>query len=180
MRLLKEESVAVVVDIQERLLPHIHEGEVLLSNCIKLITGLKILSIPVLITQQYTKGLGPTVPEIIKMFPEFRHIEKITFSCCEEPEFGKELERLAGKNIILFGIESHVCVLQTCLDLLASGKKPVVVEDCTSSRKENDRIIAIERMRQEGAIITTMESLLFEFTRMAGNDIFKRISGIVK
>jgi nicotinamidase-related amidase len=180
MRLLKDESVAVVVDMQEKLLPHIHDGEVILSNCLKLIAGLKILSIPVMITQQYTKGLGPTVPDIIKMFPEFRYIEKISFSCCEEPEFGNELERLAGKNIILFGIESHVCVLQTCLDLLASGKQPVVVEDCISSRKVNDRTIAIERMRQEGAIITTMESLLFEFTRKAGNDIFRSISGIVK
>jgi nicotinamidase-related amidase len=180
MRLLKDDSAAVVIDVQERLLPHIHEGDIILSNCLKLIAGLKILSVPVLITQQYTKGLGPTVPEIIKMFPEFRHIEKSTFSCSGVPEFVNEMERLAKRNIILCGIESHVCVLQTCLDLLASGKKPVVVEDCVSSRKVNDRIIAIERMRQEGATITTMESLLFELTRMAGNDIFKSISGIVK
>jgi nicotinamidase-related amidase len=92
----------------------------------------------------------------------------------------KKIEQLAKKNIILFGIESHVCVLQTCLDLLASGKRPVVVEDCVSSRKANDKLIAIGRMKQEGAIITTMESLLFELTRKAGDVTFKSISGIVK
>jgi nicotinamidase-related amidase len=180
MRILREAAVAVVIDIQEKLLLHIHDGEFILNNCLKLIEGLKILSVPVIITQQYTKGLGPTAPSIIKMFPEFRYIEKISFSCCDEPAFAKEIEQSAKENIILCGIESHVCVLQTCIDLLASGKRPVVVEDCVSSRKANDKIAAIERMRQEGAIITTMESLLFELTRIAGNDTFKRISGIVK
>jgi nicotinamidase-related amidase len=180
MRILKEDSAAVVVDIQERLLPHIHSGDIILANCLKLIAGLKILSIPVVITQQYTRGLGPTVPSVINLFPEFRHVEKVTFSCCGEPAFDKEIERLSKKNIILCGIETHVCVLQTCLDLLATGKIPVVVEDCVSSRKANDKSVAIERMRQEGAVITTFESLLFELTRQAGNDIFKSISSIVK
>ncbi len=180
MRILREESAAVVVDIQERLLPHIHEGEIILKNCLKLIEGLKILSVPVIITQQYTKGLGPTVPSVMQMFPEFRYIEKISFSCCEEPAFQKEIILLEKTEIILCGIEAHVCVLQTCLDLLAGGRRPVVVEDCVSSRKPNDKHIAIERMRQEGARITTMESLLFELTRVAGNETFKSISGIVK
>jgi nicotinamidase-related amidase len=180
MRILKEEAAAVVIDIQESLLTHIHEGDVILRNCLKLIEGLKLLSVPVLITQQYTKGLGPTVPSIINLFHEFRYIEKITFSCCGEPAFEKEIERLSKNIIILCGIEAHVCVLQTCIDLLSSGRKPIVVEDCVSSRKANDKIAAINRMRQEGAIITTMESLLFELTRIAGNDIFKSISGIVK
>jgi len=180
MRILKEDSAAVIVDIQERLLPHIHAGDIILSNCLKLIEGLKILSIPALITQQYTKGLGPTVPSIINLFPEFRYVEKVSFSCCGEPAFEKEIEQLNKNNIILCGIETHVCVLQTCLDLLASGNRLVIVEDCISSRKANDKIVAIERMRQEGAIITTYESLLFELTRSAGNDIFKSISAIVK
>jgi len=180
MRILREDTAAVVVDIQERLLPHIHEGDILLRNCLKLIEGLKILSVPLIITQQYSRGLGPTVPSIIQMFPDFRYIEKISFSCCEEPAFEMEIDQLCKTDIIICGIESHVCVLQTCLDLLSSGRRPVVVEDCVSSRKPNDKQIAIERMRQEGARITTMESLLFELTRLAGNDIFKRISGIVK
>jgi nicotinamidase-related amidase len=180
MRIFREEAAAVVIDIQERLLPHISGGEVILRNCLKLIEGLKILSVPIIITQQYTRGLGATEPSIVQMFPEFRFIEKITFSCCEEPAFIEEIDKSDSKEIILCGIESHVCVLQTCLDLLASGKRTVVVEDCVSSRKSNDKNVAIERMRQEGARITTMESLLFELTRAAGNETFKSISGIVK
>jgi nicotinamidase-related amidase len=180
MRILKEESTAVIIDIQEKLLPYIHDGENILQNCFKLVEGLQILAIPIMITQQYTRGLGLTVPSLIQKFPEFSYIEKISFSCFEEPAFAEQVLRLAKPNIILCGIESHVCVLQTCIDLLDAGLRPVVVEDCVSSRKPNDKRFAIERMRQEGARITTMESLLFELTRCAGNESFKRISGIVK
>ena len=180
MRILKEKVAAVIVDIQEKLLPHIHDSDIMLRNCLKLIEGLKILSVPLIVTQQYTRGLGPTVPSIVKMFPEFMYIEKISFSCLDEPAFKKELTVLGKSDVILCGIESHVCVLQTCMDLLETGIIPVIVEDCVSSRKPEDKIIAIERMRQEGARITSMESLLFELTREAGNEIFKLISGIVK
>jgi nicotinamidase-related amidase len=180
MRILIEESAAVIIDIQEKLLPHIFEGENILRNCHKLIEGLQILSVPIIITQQYSKGLGSTVPSISQRIPEFTHIEKISFSCYDEPSFRRQLTDSGRQFIILCGIESHVCVLQTCLDLLDAGLIPVVVEDCVSSRKPNDKRIAIERMRQEGARITTLESLLFELTRLAGNDTFKSISMIVK
>jgi nicotinamidase-related amidase len=180
MRILKEKAAAVIIDIQEKLLPHIHEGDIILDNCLKLITGLKVLTVPIIITQQYTRGLGHTVQSIIQKFPEFEYIEKISFSCCEEPVFAEKMDCLGKTDIILCGIESHVCVLQTCLDLLADGKRVVVVEDCISSRKPDDKRISIERMRQEGASITTVESILFELARRAGNEIFKSISGIVK
>jgi nicotinamidase-related amidase len=180
MRILQNETAAVLIDFQERLLPHIYEGENMLQNCLRLIKGMQILSVPIIITQQYTRGLGPTVPAIIQIIPELNYIEKISFSCYEEVAFKEEITLLGKQNIILCGIESHVCVLQTCIDLLEAGLKPVIVEDCVSSRKSHDKIVAIERMRQEGARITTMESLLFELTRYAGNELFKRISGIVK
>jgi hypothetical protein len=180
MRILYEESVAVIIDIQEKLLPHIHEGDILLKNCIKLIEGLNVLSVPIIITQQYTKGLGSTVPSISQMFQIFRYVEKISFSCFEESVFKEKIALLDKPNIILCGIESHVCVLQTCIDMIEAGLRPVVVEDCVSSRNPNDKKFAVERMRQEGARISTMESILFELTRRAGNEIFKRISGIVK
>lgn len=180
MRILQNETAAVVVDIQERLLPHIFQWEQTLQNCLKLIEGLQILSVPMLVTQQYTKGLGPTDPSIVNIISGFSHIEKNTFSCCGEPAFMEKLSSLGKKNIILCGIETHVCVLQTCLDLLEDGYIPVVVEDCVSSRKPNDKAIAIERMRQEGARITTLESILFELTRSAGTETFKSISKLVK
>ena len=180
MRIVTENTTAVIVDIQERLLPHIHEGEIMLRNCLKLIAGLQVLEVPVIVTQQYTIGLGHTVSSVTEMFTEFSYIEKISFSCYDEPVFKEYLSLQGKKNIIVCGIESHVCVLQTCIDLLGAGLRPVVVEDCISSRKPNDKLIALERMRKEGAIITTSESILFELTRRAGSELFKRISGIVK
>jgi nicotinamidase-related amidase len=180
MRILKEETAAVVVDIQEKLLPHIFEGKQVLENSIRLIEGLKILSVPVIVTQQYTRGLGQTVQPVAQLFSDFHPVEKITFSCCDEPSFREELDKTQRKYVILCGIEAHVCVLQTCLDLLSEGKVPVVANDCISSRKAADKETAVERMRQEGAVITTLESILFELTRLAGNPVFKAISGIVK
>jgi nicotinamidase-related amidase len=180
MKIIQEDTATVVIDIQERLLPHIHQWEVTLQNCLKLIDGLQVLSVPLVVTQQYTKGLGATEATIVNKIPEFNFIEKISFSCSGEPSFRAKLSSLGKKYIILCGIEAHVCVLQTCLDLIDEGYHPVVVEDCVSSRKPNDKFIAIERMRQEGARITTLESILFELTQCAGTDIFKSISKIVK
>jgi nicotinamidase-related amidase len=180
MRILLEESAAVLIDIQDRLFPHMHENELLLTNCLKLIDGLKILEVPIIVTQQYSAGLGPTVSQIVEKFPEFRYIEKNSFSCCDEPAFLEQMSMLKKSCILLFGIESHVCVLQTCIDLVERGLKPVVIEDCTSSRKIADKNTAIQRMRQEGAGITSMESILLELTRRAGNEKFRSISKIIK
>jgi nicotinamidase-related amidase len=180
MRILRDQSAAIIIDVQERLLPHIFEGELVLENCTRLIEGLKILSVPMIVTQQYTKGLGPTVPAIASMFQEFDPVEKISFSCCDEPLFLERLHQEGRKNIVICGIEAHVCVLQTCLDLLDRGFVPVVAEDCISSRKASDKRVAVKRMRQEGARITTLESILFELTREAGNPLFKAISALVK
>jgi nicotinamidase-related amidase len=180
MRILQKETAATVVDIQERLLPHIHNSKIILQNCLKLIEGLQILSIPIIITQQYTKGLGGTDPAIVGKFPVFNYIEKTSFSCFGEPAYKEEITTLGKQNIIVCGIEAHVCVLQTCLDLIEGGFRPVIAADCISSRNPDDKLIAIERMRQEGARITTMESILFELTRNAGNELFKMISRLVK
>ena len=180
MRILQNETAAVVIDIQEKLLPHIYESEKILHNCLKLIEGLQILSVPIIITQQYTRGLGATVPSITQKFSDFSYIEKISFSCYEEPGFLEKIKLYGKTNIILCGIESHVCVMQTCIDLMDAELNPVIIEDCVSSRKPNDKHVSIERMRQEGARISTLESILFEMTGNAGNEIFKKISGIVK
>lgn len=181
MRILKDDTLAVVIDIQERLFPHIYENDKLLENSIKLISGLKILEIPLVITEQYTKGLGSTLEPIIKQLDNnYNPIEKIDFSCYGSNDFVQSLKKYNKKNIIVFGIETHVCVLQTTLDLLENGYNTIVIEDCVSSRKINDKNIAVERMRQEGAIISSLESILFELCRKAGSDNFKAISRLVK
>jgi len=180
MRIKKEYSAGLIIDIQEKLFPHVNDHDKLLLNVKKLIAGLEALDIPVVTTQQYTKGLGPTLSEISSCFKNFRFHEKLSFSCCDDEEFMKALKPLNKEYIIICGIETHVCVLQTAIDLIEEDYTPVIVEDCVGSRNENDKKIAIERMRQEGAIIVTYESILFELCRFAGNDQFKLISKIVK
>ncbi len=180
MRIPQNQTTAVIVDIQERLFPFIHEHDTLAENTVKLLKGLIILDIPILATQQYTKGLGPTISQISEVFKDFEVIEKLTFSCYGESNFVKALKNSGKKYVLLMGIEAHICVLQTALDLLENGFQPVLVEDCVSSRNPNDKMVAIERLRSEGAIITTLESVLFEMCVVAGSDQFKAISKLVK
>lgn len=180
MRIIKEHSAGLIIDIQERLHPHIYHHDQLEMNTEILIKGLKLLEIPILVTEQYPKGLGLTIPTLREILENYEALEKMSFSCCDDPAFEIELNKTGKTQIIIAGIETHVCVLQTVVDLLEFGFQPVVVADCVSSRKENDKIIALERMRQEGAIITSFESLLFELARVSGTAIFKEISALVK
>ena len=180
MRILRENSIGLVIDIQERLVPAMEENEVLVENCKKLIQGLQILGVPMLVTQQYTKGLGETIEDVKALFTDFQYIEKKDFSCYDEPVFAEKLAVSGAKNVIICGIESHVCVLQTAIDLKAAGYTPVVVSDCVSSRSFDNLDLAAERFRHEGIMMTSFESILFELTRSAGAPGFKDISKLVK
>ena len=180
MRIKRENTVALVIDFQERLYPFIHENEKLTKNVVRLINGLNALGIKMIVTEQYSKGLGHTIADIQAALGNYAHIEKGSFSCCGSDEVCDNLKSSGKKNVIVIGIESHVCVLQTTVDLIAMGYQPVLIEDCVSSRCINDKAIATERMRQEGAIISTYESILFELCEVSGNDMFKAISKIVK
>lgn len=179
-RIDRANTAAIIIDVQERLYPIIHENEAMTKNIITLIKGLKALEVPILMTQQYTKGLGTTIALIKEALGDHEHIEKMSFSCCGDNGFMDTFEKLGKKNVILMGIESHVCVLQTALDLLDKGYTPVIIEDCVSSRKPNDKKIAVKRMRSEGAVISTCESILFELTVVSGTEQFKAISKLVK
>jgi nicotinamidase-related amidase len=179
MRISKEHTIGLVIDIQERLVPVMEEKELLLENCQKLISGMQILGLPILVTQQYTKGLGETVEEIKSIIPDFQYIEKKDFSCFDEPVFAEKIALSGAKNVIICGIESHVCVLQTAIDLKEAGYNPIVVFDCISSRSFDNVDLAAERFRYEGIMMTSMESILFELTRSAGNVNFKAISKLI-
>lgn len=180
MRIKVSECTGLVIDIQERLFPVMHRGDELLRRVQILLEGLKILNIPMLVTEQYPKGLGATLDPITKALDQPEIIEKLSFSCCGEPDFISALEKLGKPNVIVCGIEAHVCVLQTVIDLVEKGYKPVVLADCISSRNPDDKAVAVERMQSEGAVITTSESLLFELTVEAGTEQFKSISRLVK
>lgn len=180
MILDRHHTLALCVDIQERLLPHIHGHEELIRRTAILIKGLRVVNVPIVVTEQYTKGLGTTVPEISEALGSYEPIEKMSFSCCGNPDVEAAVLVNSRHQIIVFGIEAHVCVQQTVLDLIAQGQKVVVVDDCVSSRSANDRRIALERMRDAGAVISTMESVLFELLRVSGTQEFKSISALVK
>ncbi|NLY70350.1 MAG: hydrolase [Clostridiales bacterium] len=176
----KEEAVLVLIDFQERIMPAMHNKEELEKTVERLVKGCKILDIPVVVTQQYTRGLGPTIPSLHEALGDYNPIEKTSFSAMGEPEFEKELKRLGRKTIILTGIETHVCVQQTALDLIDKGYEVFLVEDCVSSRSINDKKYAIKRMTQVGAICTTYEAVLFEILKDAKAENFKQISALVK
>ena len=180
MRITKENTLGLVIDIQEKLFPAMVDKDMLLKNCRILIQGLIELKLPFIVTQQYTKGLGETMPEIKSVIPEFEFIEKRDFSCCDEPTVVEKLEELEAKNIIICGIESHVCVLQTAVDLKEAGFNPVVVMDCVSSRTNENIELARERFRKEEILMSSYESILFELTRSSAAPEFKNISKLVK
>jgi nicotinamidase-related amidase len=180
MRIENEYTAALIIDFQEKLFPHIFQNAIIQKNVSKLIEGLKILGIPILITEQYPKGLGSTILSLKNILSGYDSFEKISFSCCDADEIMSAIQKLNRNFIIIAGIEAHVCVMQTVIDLIYKGFTPVVVTDCISSRKENDKVIAIERFKNEGAILSTYESVLFELCRVAGSEKFKSISAIVK
>jgi nicotinamidase-related amidase len=180
MRITKENTVGLVIDLQERLVPAMEDNELLVKNCGILIQGLQEFNLPLIVTQQYTKGLGETIEEIKSLIPTVGYFEKKDFSCFDVPEVVSVLQEKAAKNVIICGIESHVCVLQTAVDLKAAGYNPVVVMDCVSSRSFDNIDLAAERFRFEGIMMTSYESILFELTRSAGAPEFKAISKLVK
>lgn len=180
MRIVLDESAFCLVDVQERLFPHMANSVEFERNILKLIKGLKVLEVPFIVNEQYKKGIGETIPSIRELVENDPHFEKTTFSCSKnEPTF-EAIKALGKKFIIVAGIETHVCVLQTCIDLLESGFTPVLVTDCCTSRKENDTKVALDRLIQAGVVPTTYESLLFELTLNAKHPKFKEISALVK
>ena len=181
MRITAEDTMALIIDFQEKLVPVIDRNEELLHNTQILIKGLQVLQIPMLVTQQYTKGIGMTVAALAELYGDsFCYEDKVSFSCAEDEATLTKVKALGKKNIIVCGIEAHICVLQTVIDLIAMGYNVLLVEDCVGSRKEQNRQIGIRRALQEGAISTSYESILFELTRVAKTDTFKEISRLIK
>ncbi len=179
-RITRARAVLMVVDIQERLLPAICERERVVQNALRLIKGAGILNLPVLVTEQYRKGIGATVPEIAAAIPDFAPIEKTAFSCLGAPGFVERLRSRGVSEVVLCGIETHVCVCQTTLDLLTAGLRPFLVADAISSRTPANHRLGVERMRDAGAIIVSTEMILFELLERAGTDEFKQVLPLVK
>ena len=174
------DSVLLVVDVQEKLFRVMYQKEQLADNLQRLIKGIQVLEVPVLVTEQYPRGLGPTIPEISKLLPDSRPMAKVSFSCCGDEAFLQAFKQLRRKQVLIAGIESHVCVYQTAADLLAAGYEVYVVNDAISSRTEQNKDTGIKMMIQLGAKLTSTEASLFELLKVAKGDKFKAISQIVR
>jgi nicotinamidase-related amidase len=177
MRAKRGDCVLVVVDVQERLIDTIAEHEMVVTNIQALIKAAAVLQVPVLTTEQ--ENLGNTVPELKELLPE-SPTRKLTFSACDSVQFMTKLSTTQRKTMIICGIETHICIMQTVLDLVPGDYRILVVKDATSAHAIIDRETALRRMEAGGAEITTTEAIIYEITEKAGTDEFKRILDIVK
>jgi len=175
-----EDTLLVIVDIQEKLWQAMHEKEALRENARKMIQAAKILGVPILWTEQNPKGLGPTLPELRELLTHIEPIHKLSFSCLGEPRFQEELERVDRDQILVAGIESHVCVYQTVLDLLDLGHEVEVLADAVSSRTPENKAIGLAKCEANGAWITSVETAIFELLRVAEGEEFKQMLKVVK
>ena len=178
--LVTEKTALLIVDIQQRIIRVINEYELVIENTIKLIKGFKALGVPIYHTEQYPKGLGPTEQSIQNELDDNDAIQKLSFSCSGAGELFDDLKKKKISQIVVCGVESHVCVQQTVLDLMANDFQVNVAADAVSSRRVKDYDIALSRMRQHGAEVTTTEAILFELLNVCGTEVFKKVSKIVK
>ena len=179
-RLTRPKAGLLVIDIQDKLLPAIFEKERLVRNTILLVKGAAMLQVPVFATEQYRKGLGLTVPEVASVIPGFAPIEKVTFSACGAAGLMEAFAQRKISEVILCGMEAHVCVTQTCLDLLASELQVFVAADAVSSRTPENHRLGLERMRDAGAMIASTEMVLFELLGQAATEEFKQVLALVR
>lgn len=173
----REHAALLLVDMQERLLPHIEDHQAVLANCIRLVRFARILNLPVLLCEQ--QKLGPTVGPLQALLQDVPAIEKLHFSCLRAPSFAEKFQELQCQALVLAGVETHVCILQTALDAL-QHMQVHVVSNATGSRAPLNRDMALARLRQAGAVTSTVEMLIFELLEQAGTDEFREALPLVK
>jgi nicotinamidase-related amidase len=178
LRLEPSTSAVLVVDVQEKLMVKIPDADRIVRDIAFLIDAAALLGVDVLATEQYPKGLGPTVPDLARRLP--KPPEKLTFSCCGVPGLTESLRQRGRSQVLLAGIETHVCVLNTALDLLGEGFQVHLAVDALGSRFAIDRTTALRRLELAGAIPTTVETAVFEWTAGAAHPNFKKISALVR
>ncbi len=173
-------SQLVIIDMQTRLLSAMPQEAMtaVIKNCSILAQAATMLEVPILLTEQYPQGLGNTAPELLAFLPNIKPVEKLSFSCMSEPKFSRQLTR-DHSQVIIAGMEAHICVLQTALDL-QNSKQVFVAEDAIISRNPANKANAIARMREAGCIISNTESIVFEWLGKADGDAFKAISKLIR
>jgi len=180
MLIRRDDSLLLLVDLQEKLAPAIFEGERVIANSVRLLEGARQLGVPTFVSEQYVRGLGPSVAAIRTAAIDAHFFEKTHFSCAAEPGVIDLLRAARRPQVVLTGTEAHVCVLQTAFGLLGAGFEVFLVADAASSRTPENRSAAIERMRAAGIQIVTSEMVLFEWLHAAGTDEFRRLLPLIK
>jgi nicotinamidase-related amidase len=180
MLIRRADSLLLVVDIQQKLAPAIHDSERVTANSVRLLEAARQLGVPAFVSEQYVKGLGPSLDVIRTAAVDARFFEKTHFSCAAEPGVIELLRAAKRPQVLLAGTEAHVCVLQTAFGLLAAGFEVYLVADAASSRTPENRSAAIERMRAGGVQIVTTEMVLFEWLQQAGTDDFRQLLPLIK
>lgn len=175
-----EDSLLLIIDIQVKLAEVMDVKDKIIENVDHLIELAKLRNIPIVLTEQYPKGLGQTVERIRNSLPVYKPFEKLSFSCCNENTFFDLIKSFNRKRIVVTGMETHVCVLQTSLDLIKEGFYVHVVQDAVCSRAKQNWKIALEFMRDAGAVITSTETVLFQWLKVAGTEEFKKIIKRIK
>jgi nicotinamidase-related amidase len=178
--LRKDEVLLVLIDIQERLAAAMKKKETVTANVLHLLEAAKLLQIPILVTEQYPRGLGNTLEEIKSALPVYEPFEKTAFDCCREIGFIEKVAASGRQKMLLAGMETHVCVLQTGLGLLQAGYAVQVIQDACCSRTKDNFKLGLEWLRDAGAVITGTETVLFQLLGKAGTEAFKVISKRIK
>lgn len=174
-------SQFVMIDVQSRLAAVMPADamQALIRNCSILAQTCRLLDVPVIVTEQYPQGLGNTLPELSALLPDVTPVAKTAFSCLDEPKFNRQLTQ-DHVQIVLAGMEAHICIVQTALDLIAAGKQVFVVEDAVISRNPANKTNALARLRDAGCVITNTESVVFEWLGAAEGDVFKTVSKVIR
>jgi nicotinamidase-related amidase len=177
-RLTGSKGALWIVDVQEKLVPLISDRALMIANAVRLVRAAHALGIPTCATEQYPKGLGPTVPELAELIPH--RPEKTVFHCCAVPELIEHLHGRHVQHVTLAGIEAHVCVAQTALELMRLGFRVQIPADAVASRSKMDWEFALRRLEHAGAVVSTTESVLFEWVERSDHPRFKIISELIK
>ena len=175
-----DNAVLVIVDVQGRLAQLMDDRETLYANLQRMVRGAKALELPILWAEQNPRGLGPTIPELTALLEDEQPISKMTFSCCGSPEFIADLAATGRRQVLLTGIEAHICVYNTAVDLLGRDYEVHLVEDAVGARVASNKSVGVRRMCAEGAVLSSTEMALFELIKTAEHPRFREIQAIVK
>ena len=181
MELLNRENTGLlIVDVQEKLMQVMGRKQRVIDNIIKLLQLSKVVSLPVILTEQYPKWLGQTIPEIKQLLPSYEPITKLHFNCCDAEGFNDRLDSGSTKNLIATGVETHICIFQTCVSLVKRGYRVHVPQDAVDSRTDENWRVGLDLMNRAGAYITSTEAVIYQILKQAGTKEFKEMLQFVK